>query len=67
MLSLQQVGESANSFYSPKNQQLVRLRKAIEANDIGTFKDIVWNNPRYLISSGDTPTIMKVSGNTYMK
>ncbi|XP_072040627.1 ankyrin repeat and LEM domain-containing protein 2-like isoform X2 [Amphiura filiformis] len=57
--NVQVVSESANCFQSPKNQQLVGLRKAIEANDQEQYTKIIWNNPRYLISSGDTPTIMK--------
>ena len=56
----QSVSESANSFRTPKNQQLVCLRHAIEASDDQRFRELVWGNPRYLISSGDTPTIMKV-------
>lgn len=52
--------ERANSFKSPRTQDLTaKLRKAVEKGDEVTFKDLVWNNPRYLIGSGDNPTIVQ--------
>jgi hypothetical protein len=54
------VGEKPSPFKGPKSQDLVRLRKVIEAGDIDTFSVTVWNNPRYLVSSGDTPAILQV-------
>lgn len=54
------VGEKPSPFKGPKAQDLVRLRKAIECGDIGTFTGTVWDNPRYLVSSGDTPAILQV-------
>lgn len=36
------------------------LRKAIISQDKDKFKELVWSNPRYLISTGDTPTILQV-------
>lgn len=54
------VGEKPSPFKGPKAQDLVRLRKVIECGDIYTFKTTVWDNPRYLISSGDTPSILQV-------
>ena len=53
--------EKAKVFRTPKGQELVKLRKMIEKGDSSTFKDTVWENPHYLISSGDTPTILHVS------
>lgn len=54
--------ERANSFKSPRTQDLTaKLRKAVEKGDEVTFKDLVWNNPRYLIGSGDNPTIVQVN------
>ena len=38
----------------------MRLRKAIEAGDKATVLNLAWSNPRYLISSGDTPTVLQV-------
>lgn len=54
--------ERANSFKSPRTQDLTaKLRKAVEKGDEVTFKDLVWSNPRYLIGSGDNPTIVQVN------
>jgi hypothetical protein len=54
------VGEKPSPFKGPKAQDLVRLRKMIEGGDIDTFRITVWDNPRYLVSSGDTPAILQV-------
>uniref|UniRef100_A0A8C2XMA0 Ankyrin repeat and LEM domain containing 2 n=1 Tax=Cyclopterus lumpus TaxID=8103 RepID=A0A8C2XMA0_CYCLU len=52
--------ERANSFKSPRPQDLTaKLRKAVEKSDEVTFSDLVWSNPRYLIGSGDNPTIVQ--------
>lgn len=53
------VGERSSNYRTPKSQDLVQLRKAIEAGDASTFKQTVWSNPRYLVGSGDTPTILQ--------
>lgn len=58
--SPQTVGEKPSPFRGPKSQDLVRLRKAIEAGDLELVRTTVWDNPRYLISSGDTPSILQV-------
>lgn len=54
------VGEKPSQFRGPKSQDLVKLRKAIENGDVHFVKTTVWENPRYLISSGDTPAILQV-------
>lgn len=54
------IGEKPSPFKGPKAQDLVRLRKMIECGDIDTFTVTVWENPRYLVSSGDTPAILQV-------
>ncbi|XP_068422949.1 ankyrin repeat and LEM domain-containing protein 2 [Clinocottus analis] len=52
--------ERANSFKSPRTQDLTaKLRKAVEKSDEVTFGELVWSNPRYLIGSGDNPTIVQ--------
>lgn len=33
----------------------------IEQGDIESVQKTIWSNPRYLVSSGDTPTILKES------
>lgn len=57
------VGEKASPFKGPKPQELVELRKAIEAGNYKFVKEIIWQNPRYLVSSGDTPAILQVTYN----
>ncbi|XP_073685685.1 ankyrin repeat and LEM domain-containing protein 2-like [Garra rufa] len=52
--------EKANDFKSPRTQDLTaKLRKTVERGDEGTFRELVWGNPRYLIGSGDNPTIVQ--------
>lgn len=54
--------ERANSFKSPRTQDLTaKLRKAVEKGDETTFNELIWNNPRYLIGSGDNPVVVQVS------
>ncbi|NWH63029.1 ANKL2 protein, partial [Geococcyx californianus] len=52
--------ERANSYKSPRTQDLTaKLRKAVEKGDIAMFSELIWSNPRYLIGSGDNPTIVQ--------
>ncbi|XP_040203735.1 ankyrin repeat and LEM domain-containing protein 2 isoform X2 [Rana temporaria] len=52
--------EKANSFKSPRTQDLTaKLRKAVEKGDSDTFAELIWSNPRYLIGSGDNPTVVQ--------
>ncbi|XP_062930178.1 ankyrin repeat and LEM domain-containing protein 2 isoform X2 [Mobula hypostoma] len=52
--------ERANSYKSPRSQDLTsKLRKAVEKGDRTTFLELVWSNPRYLIGSGDNPTVLQ--------
>ncbi|XP_005085355.1 ankyrin repeat and LEM domain-containing protein 2 isoform X1 [Mesocricetus auratus] len=52
--------ERANSYKNPRTQDLTAiLRKAVEKGEEQTFSDLIWNNPRYLIGSGDNPTIVQ--------
>lgn len=46
-------------FRAPTKQELVEFRKQIEAGNYERIKNLVWENPRFLISSGDTPTSLK--------
>uniref|UniRef100_A0A8C6TWR2 Ankyrin repeat and LEM domain-containing protein 2 n=1 Tax=Neogobius melanostomus TaxID=47308 RepID=A0A8C6TWR2_9GOBI len=52
--------EKANSYKSPRTQDLTaKLRKAVEKGDETAVSELVWSNPRYLIGSGDNPTIVQ--------
>ncbi|KAK1800799.1 hypothetical protein P4O66_005980, partial [Electrophorus voltai] len=52
--------EKANEFKSPRTQDLTaKLRRVVEQGDKEAFKKLVWSNPRYLIGSGDNPTIVQ--------
>ncbi|XP_018573780.1 ankyrin repeat and LEM domain-containing protein 2 [Anoplophora glabripennis] len=57
--SAQSIGEKASPFKGPKPQELVELRKAIEGGHYKVVMDTIWQNPRYLVSSGDTPSILQ--------
>ncbi|KAF5300003.1 hypothetical protein FQR65_LT09259 [Abscondita terminalis] len=51
--------EKPPAFRGPKSQDSVKLRKNIEAGYIDVVTATIWENPRYLISSGDTPSILQ--------
>ncbi|KAK7874475.1 hypothetical protein R5R35_001562 [Gryllus longicercus] len=53
------VFEKPSLFKGPKAQDLVQLRKQIECGDLKSVSSTVWSNPRYLVSSGDTPAILQ--------
>ena len=53
-------GGEGSGFKSLKPPELSQFRRFIESGNIETVKTKVWSNPRYLISSGDTPTILQV-------
>uniref|UniRef100_A0A1B6BZT8 Uncharacterized protein n=1 Tax=Clastoptera arizonana TaxID=38151 RepID=A0A1B6BZT8_9HEMI len=52
-------GEKPSPFRGPKPQDMIRLRKSIENGDFEYVQKTVWENPRYLVSSGDTPAILQ--------
>ncbi|KAK8732353.1 hypothetical protein OTU49_007048, partial [Cherax quadricarinatus] len=51
--------EKPSPFRGPKSQDLVKFRKAIEKGDMVYFSQCIDENPRYLVSSGDTPAILQ--------
>lgn len=60
------VGEKPSQFRGPKSQDLVKLRKGIESCDLQFVTTTIWENPRYLVSVGDTPSILQVSDSMKM-
>jgi hypothetical protein len=40
--------------------ELTKLYNLVDKGDEVEFERLIWSNPRYLISSGDSPTIIKV-------
>ncbi|XP_063237781.1 ankyrin repeat and LEM domain-containing protein 2 homolog isoform X2 [Bacillus rossius redtenbacheri] len=52
-------GEKPSLFRAPRSQESSCVRRCIEQGDVAGVKAAVWGNPRYLVSSGDTPAIMK--------
>ena len=54
------LSEKANRYPSVKTQDLSRLRQLIERGKAAQFADVVWDNPRHLVTSGDTPEILQV-------
>ncbi|XP_072171426.1 uncharacterized protein [Diadema setosum] len=54
----QAASERANSYRTPKPQQLNGLRFVIEKQNAEKFKELVWSNPRFLVTSVDTPTFL---------
>lgn len=45
-------------FSSPTPPQLAKLRRTIESGNLQEVEEIISDNPRYLISSGDGPVIL---------
>lgn len=53
------ISAEKSAFRAPKSQELVQFRKLIERGEIESVESIIWKNPRYLVGSGDTPSILK--------
>lgn len=52
--------EKANEFPALKVPQINRFRKLIEDGEVEEFANAVWENPRYLITQGDAPEVLKL-------
>lgn len=48
-----------SNFPGIKPQQYVAFRKEIEQNNVQKVYEMICTNPRYLVGSGDTPSILK--------
>lgn len=59
---------SANpNFKSLKSEDLVAFRRLIEGGELDKVRHAVNSNPRFLVSSGDTPSIIQVKCFTNME
>lgn len=47
-------------FKSLKSEDLVAFRRLIESGELDKVKEAVHSNPKFLVSSGDTPSIIQV-------
>ncbi len=48
-------------FSAPKKPEVNQLRSFIEKNDLDSFRSKVLENPRFLVSAGDTPNLCQES------
>lgn len=55
------IPSSSFSFKSLKSEDLVAFRRFIEGGELEKVKQAVNSNPRFLVSSGDTPSIIQVN------
>lgn len=53
--------EKSSNFKAPETQELQAFKRLIKDGDLECVKKTVWKNPRYLISSGDTPAILQAN------
>lgn len=51
--------ESASMYHSLSTVALNKFRKLIEDGKIEEFWDCVWSNPRYLVTAGDAPELLR--------
>lgn len=56
------VGEKASPFRTPRPQELTDFRNKIESGCLSHVQEFIDYNPRFLVSSGDTPSILQVCG-----
>ena len=56
----------ALSFSGPKTQDLTKMRKLVERGAEEEFHSLIWSNPRYLLSSGETPVVVQVCSNLFV-
>ncbi|CAG9762865.1 unnamed protein product [Ceutorhynchus assimilis] len=53
------VGEKSSPFRTPRPQELTEFRGKIENGAFNLVREMINYNPRYLVSSGDTPSILQ--------
>ena len=47
------------NYRAPKPAEIVCFRKLIEKGELGQLSELIYENPKYLVSSGDTPVILQ--------
>ena len=52
------IEKSLSPFSGLHPRELAKLRKAIQSGNYSTVQQMIWSNPRFLVSSGDTPVIL---------
>jgi viroplasmin and RNaseH domain-containing protein len=52
---------TSNNFKSLKSDDFVAFRRLIEEGEVEKVKSAIRSNPKFLISSGDTPSILHVN------
>lgn len=55
-------GEKASPFRTPRPQELIEFRNKIEQGNLISVQEMIDYNPKYLVSSGDTPSILQAGG-----
>jgi hypothetical protein len=51
--------EPTSEYKTPKRGEITNFRKLIERGEVDNVAKIIYGNPKYLISSGDTPFIIQ--------
>lgn len=51
--------EPTSQYKGPKRGEITNIRKLIEKGEVDSVAKLIYSNPRYLISSGDTPFIIQ--------
>ena len=51
--------EPVSQYRGPKRGEITNIRKLIEKGEVDSVAKLIYSNPRYLISSGDTPVIIQ--------
>lgn len=59
------VPEQSSNFKSLTQAEIVAFKQNLVNNELEEVERKVWENPRYLISSGDTPAIYQVNIQLY--
>lgn len=56
--NIRNIEKNLSPFSGLHPRELARLRKSIQCGDRSAVETMIWSNPRFLVSSGDTPVIL---------